>query len=469
MPIGRLPRTLALLLLALALATSASLSAGPAPSSESSESEYTRDADLAALVEWVDLEQSFTAERRRQALQTIADLRQEKVEFTDASFYMELRRIVGLAENGHTAVTGQPVYDSFGLVPLRAYWFSDGLYVVRVRNDHANLLGARIETIAGRPIAEIEKLLLPYHGGTTAHFRRYVAPGLMLCPPLLHAIGISPSEETLALGGIDAGGAAFDVRLTVDGAGTIGRGFPWHNLHPQPFRGEQDWVRVHDEVAELPLYLQQRDELFRYLLLEDGAIAYVQLRSNFGSGGESVSKFAGRVRKWLARDRPRSIILDNRQNPGGDLTRTAEFALDLPSLAASEGKVYVITDSATFSAGIYTSFYPKAADPERSVIVGEHVGDAPRFWAETGTPFRLPDSGYPIGYALQLHDIAEGCRTDVCHMARHRSRWNLAVGSLEPDWPVPMSYADFKAARDPALERILETEAESARRAPLAN
>ena len=34
--------------------------------------------------------------------------------------------------------------------------------------------------------------------------------------------------------------------------------------------------------------------------------------------------------------------------------------------------------------------------------------------------------------------------------------WNIAVGSFEPDWPVPMKFADFKAGRDPVLERVLE-------------
>ncbi len=150
-------------------------------------------------------------------------------------------------------------------------------------------------------------------------------------------------------------------------------------------------------------------------------------------------------------------------NPGGDLGRTADFALALPSLAHADGTVYVITDSATFSAGIYTSFYPKAADAARTIIVGEHVGDRPRFWAETGSPFRLPDSGYGIGYALQMHDLADGCHEpDICHLSRgsFKPHWNIAVGSLEPDWPVPTRFADFAAGRDRPLERILEQERE---------
>jgi hypothetical protein len=118
--------------------------------------------------------------------------------------------------------------------------------------------------------------------------------------------------------------------------------------------------------------------------------------------------------------------------------------------------VYVLTGPGTFSAGIYTSFLPKAVDPERTVIVGEHVGDRPRFWAEGGPPFTLRDSKYSIGYSLQLHDLANGCRDpQICHMAQWPESWNVAVGTFEPDWPVSSTFADFASGRDPVMERVL--------------
>ena len=149
--------------------------------------------------------------------------------------------------------------------------------------------------------------------------------------------------------------------------------------------------------------------------------------------------------------------------PGGDLGLAADFALALPSLAKPDGRVYVITGSATFSAGIYTSFYPESADAERTIIVGELVGDRARIWSETGAPFRLPDSGYQLGYALKMHDPGAGCHDrDKCHLARGSfpARWNIAVGSFEPEWPVPTSFADFEAGRDRPMERILAAVAE---------
>ena len=204
------------------------------------------------------------------------------------------------------------------------------------------------------------------------------------------------------------------------------------------------------------LAFEDHQELFRYELLADGGPAYVQLRLNIGSGGASVRSFVAEVRERIAEDGPTDIIVDNRFNPGGDLTRTAAFALDLPFMIPERGKVYVLTSNATFSAGIYTSFYPKAAAPDRTVVVGERVGDRERFWAETGSPFTLSNSGYRLNYSLQLHDLESGCfDPSICHMTRHDPGWNIAVGSLEPDVEIEFDFDDFMAGRDPVLDYAL--------------
>ena len=420
-------------------------------------SEYARGADLKKLEAWVALEQSFTDTGRAEALAAIAAHRKKETKFSEAEFYMEVRRVVGLADNGHSNVANAPIVLEFGMVPLSVYWFSDGLYVVRTPGKHEQLLGARIDAIDGRRVGDLEAALMKYSSGTSGYFRRYTAPLLMLSPTVLHAIGLSESSDRLELQLTSRAGERLEVKLDVDREPLwAGAGYPWHYLIPAPLAGEKDWSTIFDDPAALPLYLQEEEELFRYVLLEDGAVAYIQLRSNKGPAN-SVRDFVAKARKWLERDRPHSIILDNRQNPGGDLGMTADFALALPSLAKPEGRVYVITGRATFSAGIYTSFFPKAADAERTVIVGEHVGDRTRIWSETKGPFQLPDSGYRIGYSLRMHDPGAGCHDrDRCHLAQgFPSRWNIAVGSFEPEWPVPESFADFEAGRDRAMERIL--------------
>jgi len=415
-----------------------------------------RSADLRQLRNWMTLEQSFSAEARAEAEELFTQYQRDAAQYTDPEFYMAVRRLVGLAENGHSNVSSGPIYRQFGLLPLRTYWFSDGLYVVRARRQYEALLGTRITAIEGTPLEELESRLMEFHGGNRGAFRRFAAPPLMLSPALLHAIGLAANPGELALSLVGSDGEAFAATVAAESAPVgAGRDAAWRLLVATPLRGEgDDWLAVRGRDAELPLYFRDRGQRFRYVRL-DGEIAYIQLRANIGRPGDTLKDFTDRVRRQIEGDPPRAIILDNRQNGGGDLTRSADFALRLPGLVRDGGTVYVLTDHATFSAGIYTSFFPKIADPEHTVVVGEQVGDFTRFWAEAPGSVTLPDSGIRIGYATQMHDIGDGCHDPaICHMTRF-PQWNIAVGRLEPDVPVGTTFADFEAGGDPVLERVL--------------
>jgi len=420
-----------------------------------------RAADLRRLEEWIELEQSFSEAARAEALASVAGHLERGTELTDAAFYLEVRRIVALADNGHSNVDDTPIFERFGLVPLRTYWFSDGLHVVRARAEHGALLGARIERVEGRTLAELEEHLEALAGGTREYFRHYSEASLLLSPVLMHAAGLAERPDRLRLAVVDAKGEPREVVLATDPDSGAFRPRPWRVLSPRPIEGGAGWTAFHAPDVEPPLWLQEEDEPFRYVLLADGALAYVQLRGNRDSGGERIRDFAARTVERLQQDAPRSIVLDNRQNGGGDLTTTADFALELPSFVQPGGRVYVLTGNGTFSAGIYTSFFPKASDPENTLVVGELVGDRPEFWAEARGPFALPESGFGLGYALQRHDLLHGCTVlPECHMAQYPAHWNLVVASLAPDWEVPTTFADFAAGRDPVLERVLRHEAE---------
>jgi hypothetical protein len=419
-----------------------------------------RAADLEKMKEWLDLEHSFTDARREEARSVITAHLEKATEFTEAGFYMEVRRIVALAGNGHSNVSVGPIHERFGLLPLRTYWFADGLYVVRAREAHVALLGTRIEAVEGRPIGELETRLLAYVGGTVEYFRAFTAAQLLLSPALMHAVGLAEGPDRLRLKVVDGKGKSTESVVEVDPGSSSLRERPWRYLNPAPIEGSDGWTTALAPGAELPLWLRDERETFRYVRLAGGDVAYVQLRANHDYGSSRIRDFADQTLEHLQRDQPRSIVLDDRQNGGGDLTTTADFALELPSFVRPGGRVYVLTGNGTFSAGIYTSFYPKASDPEHTVVVGERVGDRPEFWAEDGLPFVLPEAGFGIGYALQRHDVVRGCTVpSECHMAQHPAHWNLAVETLEPDWPVPTTFADYASGRDPALERVLAHEA----------
>jgi hypothetical protein len=243
---------------------------------------------------------------------------------------------------------------------------------------------------------------------------------------------------------------------THHGEGAHPRGNPWRYLAPEALPGEgEGWLTMAAETGEagVPWALQEPDKVFRYRHLSEHRVAHIQFRANFDVGQARIRDFIGDVDRRLDEDRPSHIILDNRQNGGGDLTRTADFVLSLADRLPPEGRVYSLTAHATFSAGIYTAFLSKAASPDRTVVVGSLVGDRTRFWAE-GRALRLAGSGWSVGRSTQMHDLGAGCDDpSVCHI--RKTEWNVAVGTFRPDVEIPTRSADVLAGRDAQVEWVL--------------
>lgn len=420
------------------------------PPVEVVEPRSAREQDLDALRAWVDQDVSFSSAGRTAAKARIDEIEATGPAVQNPAFFLQVASVVGLADNGHSNM-GWGTVGTFGVLPFRTYWFSDGLYVVRARADHADLLGARVEAIEGVPPSELLQRMGLYHGGTDEHFMRYASVPLFLSGPLLEAAGVATSGDSIRVTFTLMDGGEEERTVPSDPLGTAPVGVnPWRTLIPDAIGSESGWTAFSPDAQ--PEYLREPTAVFRYRYLADLDAAYVQFRANIDRNGESVDAFVQTVRSRLTADQPTHVIWDQRQNPGGDLTRTASLAMDLPTLASATGTVFVLTDPGTFSAGIYTAFYPKSADPARTRIVGGLVGDRERFFAETNGPVRLPFAGFTIGTSLAKHDLGAGCLAADCFFGgAGLAQLDLAVGSFDPDVPIETTFADYRAGIDPVM------------------
>ncbi len=419
-----------------------------------------RGADLACVELFLETEKSWPLGTLEQARGSLASLREEAADLEDAAFYLRVSSIVALADNGHTNLSRGAIRRHFSLLPIRTYWFDDGLYVVRAASAQRELLGARVVEIAGHAPDALMAKMQTYYGGTDESFRVYAHPWFFYSPDLLHAAGLIPSSNSIALLLEVPSGERQELDLAAYPTEEAHPGdYAWRHLHPDPLPREgEGWATwVGDSEVELPWALRDVEQVFRYRWLEEEKVAHVQFRANIDSGDEKIRDFQKEVIRRLKKEKPRHLIWDQRQNGGGDLTRTADLARELHKHLPSEGRVFVLTTGATFSAGIYTAFLPKWGEAERTLVVGTLVGDRERFWAETGPPLVLPESGWPIFYSLEVHDLARGCHNpELCHLMRlGKKRWNLAVGSFEPEVKVPELSADLLVGRDAAVEWVL--------------
>ena len=126
--------------------------------------------------------------------------------------------------------------------------------------------------------------------------------------------------------------------------------------------------------------------------LDDDKGLYIHISQVTGDDRGALSDQLKALSKPIAAGSLRYAILDLRFNGGGDYTETLDFTKELPKRIASDGKLFLLTDNATFSAALVTLARAKYFAGSRAVVLGERVGDRERFWAEAGTPLELPNS-----------------------------------------------------------------------------
>src|SRR5262249_26481684 len=105
-------------------------------------------------------------------------------------FRVALMQIDALANNGHSKVG----YDDAAKpeeLPVRVAIFSDGLYVMRATAEASDLLGGRLVSVDGTPIAAVLAGLGTLRGGTPKWKKAYASMYLFM-QDMLYGAGVAP-------------------------------------------------------------------------------------------------------------------------------------------------------------------------------------------------------------------------------------------------------------------------------------
>jgi hypothetical protein len=335
---------------------------------------------------------------------------------------VELMRVWALlsreGRDGHQFALPQEQHGGH-VLPIRVYEFAEGPFITAVapEADQA-LVGSRITAINDVPIAEVLDAiepLVPRDGPETVHSFR---PIYLLRTDVLRGLGVV-GDGAVEIAAERPDGTAATVTLTPMDADAYTEWAGPQGMHRLP---TDPGVR----------YLASEDA-YTAELLDDGT-AYVRYRSV-----ESVD--VREVRQWLDRGEADRLVLDLRQNPGGDngtyprlLRLVADFA------DAHSGGVTVLIDRVTFSAASNLATEIEQSTDAR--FVGEPMGGGLNFWNDV-TWVDLEALPIPMRVAVS------------------ERYWQFAEPddprlTIEPDVALEVTAADHFAGRDPALEVALD-------------
>ena len=302
--------------------------------------------------------------------------------------------------------------------------FADGLRIVRATAAHADLLGAHVVAIGGRPVAAAVEALAPLIPTDNSMWTLNALPAFLRSPGYMSAAGLARDPTApLQLALVDASGHRRETTVSPERPDSTAR-----------------WISADAEVR-IPLPLTRRlPGPFAYADLGDTArTVFARIREIVNEPGqERVAQFVARLFAHLDSLGSRRLILDLRGNGGGNnyLNQPLVHALIMRPALDRTGRLFVVVDRGTFSAAVSL-----AADLERETharFVGEPTGAAPN---SPGDPAHvtLPASGLIV-------------RISTVFWQGSDPRDPRAF--IAPDLPVMPTWADWLGHRDPALAAI---------------
>jgi hypothetical protein len=337
---------------------------------------------------------------------SVAHLQQRVPALHPDEVIVGMLQITAAVGDAHTYVRLPPAAPR---LPLRLYWFGDELRIIGAAPEHRAALGARVVAIGGHDLPEVmRRVRTTLAQAENEGFILAQSPGYLLRPEILHGLGVVTDPRAVSFTIEDESG-----RRTF-------------TLAPAPWP-----PALVPAVEPEPLWRRRPEEAFWFTRLEDGTV-YVAFRRYDGLEAHARKLFA-----FLDANRAERLVIDMRQNSGGDFTKVREHLI--PAIRARPtinrpGTLYVVIGRGTLSAAM-----TNAADFRKltnAVLAGEPTGERPNSYQE-GREMVLPNSRLSVSYSTRYY--AFGRPGDV---------------AVEPDLTAQLTWADYKAGGDAVLDLI---------------
>jgi hypothetical protein len=336
----------------------------------------------------------------------------------------ELLRLAAMpswnGRDGHTGIFPFTPEDGTLLYPLRWWQFSDGLVITAARPPYENLVGSRVEAIAGRPIEEVVELVSPLAPRDNPSNLKAFGLLYLRVSNLLAGLGVIKAAGPTEFSLVDRTGQRREV-----------------TIKPTTPVVDDDWDSglPHRLATTDAPWLRDQDTTLWWDFLEDSGTLFAQFNHVRGDATEVVSELRERAKE----DDVERIVIDLRHNSGGDNTTLSplELALREPEIDRP-GRLFAIIGRVTFSAA--ANFATDIEGATSVTFAGEPMGGSPNLYGDTRA-VPLPASGQTLYMATRYWERSTPDDTRI---------------TIEPDLPVDLSSDDYFAGRDPALEAILE-------------
>jgi hypothetical protein len=365
----------------------------------------------------INLYHSVSSEQFSSALE---GLKKSLPDLNEQQVLVELMRISRLVGDGHTQIAFWEGDNDY--FPFRLQIIEDQFRLVATDASNRHLLGWKLEAIDDIPITELISRLSPVVQGVENEHSLKAKLGWHLgVAQILSGLGVIQQLDS----------AAYTFRGDGDQLQTVSvRPLSMHDYHKQvvhrmlpsviPF-GEKSvkasdhlWLSADDETRTAYLYFS------RYPKNRD------------------MEKFANKVRKYLDANGIRNLIIDLRDNGGGDffVGLTLAWSLVLVDSLDWDHGIYTLIGNRTYSAGMSNAAQYRQLLNAR--LVGEPTGGNPVGYQDMDS-FTLPNSGWRITYSKRNYRFQDAFSPGI-----------------QPDTPVEGDWESYRNGTDKPLVWVMQ-------------
>lgn len=387
------------------------------------------------------------------AVQALSD---DLPRLTEEQRVVRVMAIMAMLGDAHSMV--EPHTEAFAAwYPLRIVEFTDGYFITAAHESIADISGAQVLSIAGRPVSEVAEAARDLISADNEWWRRESLYA-MFNVGLMKGLGFAAQDS-----------GELTMRLRLRNGRVVERRIAPVNF-TEPFEPEQasldwrfgrteisgPWVRPSREYisafrglrgadfytldASRPPHLSLRS--LNALPLPAHDAYYIMLNLFHDSETETLPDFFARAMREVDAQRPRRLIIDLRENPGGDGSNGGPIVRELIARQRDRPwqELYILVGGRTYSAAQLV-LYPLLQNVQ-ATVVGEPMGGSWQMFGDYST-FQLERIGMELRVSALRHSLSES--TDL--------RTVIPV-----DYPARFSFRDYLAGRDPAVDPILAGE-----------
>jgi hypothetical protein len=398
---------------------------------------------------------AFTKTPRGKFEAAARDLKAALPRLTEEQRMARAMQLVALIGDGHTQL--DPHRPDFAdWYPVRFYQFTDGYFITAAYKTDADLAGAKVLAIAGRPVGEVADAARTLEGSDNAlNVTEHIFA--LENAELMRALGYAGQDGSLPITVQLSDGRRAERNLKPHRADDPrypknDSTFDWRfssEVYGPPIGTLDDWTTAYKGLSAAayrkidnsrPIHFTFRRPYVARAIPEQSAY-YIGVNNiaDWTASGKGFHAFFRDALAEIDTMKPRSVIIDLRYNPGGDGYLVPAVMHEFVKREDNPPwkHLYLLTGRKTFSAAVI--FMAGFIYNVPCTIVGEPAG-APLDSYGDATDIDLDRTGMRLHVSTIWHKLED-----------QGERYTI----MPVDVPAPFSFADYAAGRDPAIDAIL--------------